>query len=106
MGQILETIEGERLTSAAHAEDMRRVMAMQRVGARRIPDLLPGYRIAHKTGDNAPHIANDVGIVYSASGPIVLAFFTADNRSGDYRLLQELIGRVSRRVVDYFEGAR
>jgi beta-lactamase class A len=31
--------------------------------------------VGHKTGDFAPALANDVGIIYARSGPIVVAFF-------------------------------
>ena len=34
------------------------------------------YTVAHKTGDGSPVIANDVGIIYAPSGPIVLSFFS------------------------------
>ncbi len=71
MGRLLVALQAGRLASEEHSEDMRRVMLRQRVGQRRISDVLTGYPVAHKTGDNAPHIANNVGIVFrSLSTPM------------------------------------
>jgi len=60
--------------------------------------------IGHKTGDSAV-IANDVGLIYSRSGPIVVAFF-ANGITGPYAETEDRIGRVARLIVDYFDGGR
>lgn len=65
--------------------------------------LPPGDATAHKTGDGPPVIASDVGLVCARSGPIVMAFYTADNR-GLRQDVEDAIGRATRLVVDYFDG--
>ena len=59
--------------------------------------------VGHKTGDSGV-IANDVGIVYARSGPIVIAFFT-NGITGPYAETEDRIGRVARLIVDYFQAA-
>jgi hypothetical protein len=83
---------------------MKTIMLAQQAGTRRIPHfLLPGYRVAHKTGDGPPIIANDVGVVYARSGPIVISFFTTDNRIL-FQDHEDRMGRTARLIVDYFDG--
>ena len=77
-------------------------MRRQQAGARRLPHFLD-VPVAHKTGDSGV-IANDVGIVYARSGPIVIAFFT-NGITGPYAETEDRIGRVARLIVDYFDGS-
>ncbi len=103
-GRLLEAIEKGTLVSAASSKEMVRILRAQQAGQRRMPHYLPiGYATAHKTGDGPPVIANDVGIVYARSGPIVMAFYTADIR-GLWQDVEDAIGRATRLVVDYFDG--
>lgn len=103
-GRLLEAIEKGTIVSAASSKEMVRILRAQQAGQRRMPHFLPpGYATAHKTGDGPPVIANDVGLVYARSGPIVLAFYTADNR-GLWQDVEDAIGRTTRLVVDYFDG--
>jgi len=60
--------------------------------------------VGHKTGDSG-NIANDVGIIYARSGPIVVAFFS-NGITGAYGEAEDRIGRIARLIVDYFDGAR
>jgi hypothetical protein len=55
-------------------EDMIRMLRAQQAGARRLPHFLD-VPVAHKTGDFAPVLANDVGILYARSGPIIVSLF-------------------------------
>lgn len=104
-GKMLEAIERGTLVSKQASADMKSIMLGQQAGTRRIPHFLrPGYTVAHKTGDGPPIIANDVGIVYARSGPIVISFFTTNNRDPLFAELEDRIGRVSRMIVDYFDG--
>jgi hypothetical protein len=80
---------------------MRVIMRRQQAGARRIPHFLD-VPVAHKTGDSAV-IANDVGLIYSRSGTVVVAFFV-NGVTGPYAETEDRIGRVSRLIVDYFDG--
>ena len=57
--------------------------------------------VAHKTGDGGT-IANDAGIIYSRSGPIVVSFF-ASGVNGSYADAEDRIGRLGERLVAYFD---
>jgi beta-lactamase class A len=105
--RLLEAIEAGTLVSKHSSEQMKRILMEQREGRLRIPHYLqwPDYMVAHKTGDGPPVIANDVGIVYSPGGPIVISFFSASNTAsyGDH---EDRIGSLARAVVDYFAAAK
>jgi beta-lactamase class A len=60
--------------------------------------------VAHKTGDFPPGLANDVGIIHSRSGPIVIAFLLNAIRE-PYAEAEDRMGRTTRAIVDYFDGA-
>jgi beta-lactamase family protein len=86
---------------------MKRILIEQRKGRLRIPHYLPWpeYTVAYKTGDRPPVIANDVGIIYAPSGPVVLSFFSAAN-TAPYPEYEDRSGRLARAVVDYFAASR
>jgi hypothetical protein len=102
-GRLLEAIHGGTLASAAASEEMVRVMRAQQAGARRLPHFLT-LPVAHKTGDFPPVLANDVGIVFARSGPIVISFF-ANAITGPYGEAEDRIGRAAQLIVEYFDGA-
>jgi beta-lactamase class A len=102
-GLMLEALERGRMLPAPATEEVRRVMRAQQAGARRLPHFL-SVPVAHKTGDFPPVLANDVGIVYARSGPIVIAFF-ANGITGPYGEAEDRIGRVAQLIVEYFDGA-
>jgi len=60
------------------------------------------HSFGHKTGDSPPWDANDIGIVYSRSGPIVIAVF-ANDLGGDYQEEEDRIGNIGRVIVDHFD---
>jgi len=60
--------------------------------------------VAHKTGDGGT-IANDVGIIYTRSGPLVVAFF-ANSVRGSYAEAEDRIGTLGQRLVAHFDAAR
>ena len=78
-------------------------MRAQQAGARRLPHYL-SVGIAHKTGDFPPVLANDVGIVFARSGPIVISFFT-NAIEGPFAEAEDRIGRIAQLIVEYFDGA-
>lgn len=80
---------------------MKNILRRQQLGERRIPHFL-NVPVAHKTGDSAT-LANDVGIVDSRSGPIVICFF-AMAITGPYAETEDQIGQMARLIVDYFDG--
>jgi hypothetical protein len=50
-------------------------------------------------------LANDVGVVYAKSGPIVVAFF-GNAIEGSYGEAEDRIGRIAQLIVEYFDGKR
>jgi beta-lactamase class A len=103
-GRLLEAINQHRLVSQQSSEDMIRVMRAQQAGARRLPHFVD-VPVAHKTGDFPPVLANDVGIAFARSGPIVISFFT-NAITGPYQEAEDRIGRAAQLIVQYFDGAR
>ena len=100
-GRLLEAIERATLTSKASAAAMKTIMSRQQAGARRLPHFLD-VPVAHKTGDSGV-IANDVGLVSARSGTVIISFFV-NGITGPYAETEDRIGRVSRQIVDYFDG--
>jgi hypothetical protein len=106
IGRVMEGIQNGTVASKDSCADMLNVMRRQTAGTRRIPHFLAGG-VAHKTGDNAGDgIANDVGIVFAKSGPILMSFFTLGSLPGlaDYAEMEDRIGRAARLIVEYFDG--
>jgi beta-lactamase class A len=98
--RLLEGIERGTLASASASATMRMILRRQQLGVRRIPHYID-VPVAHKTGDG-PTIANDVGMVYARSGTVVIVFFTNDI-TGQYGETEDMIGRTSRKIIDYFD---
>jgi len=101
VGIMLEAIEKKTIASAAACEAMLRMMRAQQAGARRLPHFL-SVPVAHKTGDFPPVLANDVGIVYARSGPIVVSFL-GNAITGNYGEAEDRIGRFAQQLVEYFD---
>ncbi len=107
-GRMLEDIQRcsdgatPAVASKAACADMLRMFRAQQSGARRLPHFLT-VPVGHKTGDFAPVLANDVGIIYARSGPIVVSFFLNGIR-GPYAEAEDRIGRVAQLIVEYFDG--
>jgi 2-iminobutanoate/2-iminopropanoate deaminase len=89
------------LASPASCEMMKLFLRRQLAGSRRLPHYLD-VPVGHKTGD-AGNIANDVGIIYSRSGPIVIAALVT-GITGSYGDAEDRIGRLAKTVVDHFDG--
>jgi len=84
----------------ASSEQMLQILRGQ-VYRTRIPRLLTGYRVPHKTGDFLPYIGNDVGVVEGDGLRVVVSIFTA-NHFGAGHALEEAIGQVSEQIAAYF----
>lgn len=99
MSHFLEQLEQGVLASRASTDQMRGTLRNQFYFSR-LPRRI-GFRVdvGHKTGDWPPEIGNDVGIIYAASGPIVISVFTNANR-GDFLALEATIGQVAEDVLD------
>jgi beta-lactamase class A len=109
-GRLLEAIQrcsdgtapAPAIASRKSCADMTRMLRAQQAGARRLPHYLT-VPIGHKTGDFPPVLANDVGIVFARSGPIVIAFF-ANAIEGPFAEAEDRIGRIAQLIVEYFDG--
>ena len=110
-GRLIEAIQrcsdGSAPTPAIASQkscaDMIRMMRAQQSGARRLPHFV-NASVAHKTGDFPPVLANDVGIIFARTGPIVVSFF-GNAIEGPYAEAEDRIGRVAQLIVAYFDGA-
>jgi beta-lactamase class A len=102
VGRLIEAIETGKLTSAGSAAEMSRFFRWQQSGARRLPHYVD-VPVGHKTGDFAPAVANDVGIIYTRSGPVVVSFLLNAIRE-PYGEAEDRMGQVGRALVEYFDG--
>ena len=98
---MIEAIEKKTIASAASCDAMLRMMRAQLAGSRRLPHFITSP-VAHKTGDFAPVLANDVGIIYAPSGPIVVAFL-GNAITGNYGEAEDAEGRFAQRLLEYFD---
>ena len=101
IGLMLEGIEKRTIASQAACDDMIRMLRAQQAGARRLNHFLT-VPVAHKTGDFPPVLANDVGIIYARSGPIVVSFL-GNAITGNYGDAEDRIGRFAQQLVEYFD---
>lgn len=101
VGVMLEAIEKKTIASAASCEAMLRMMRAQQAGQRRLNHYL-SVPVAHKTGDFPPVLANDVGIIYARSGPIVVSFL-GNAITGTYGDAEDRIGRFAQQLVEHFD---
>jgi beta-lactamase class A len=101
-GRLLEAMQRGTIASAKASEEMMRVMRAQQAGARRLPHFVT-VPLAHKTGDFPPVLANDVGVAFARSGPIVIAFF-ANAITAPYGEAEDQIGRAAQLIIEYFDG--
>jgi beta-lactamase class A len=101
VGLMLEAIEKKTIASAASCDAMLRMMRAQQAGARRLNHFLT-VPVAHKTGDFAPVLANDVGIIYARSGPIVVSFL-GNAITGNYGEAEDKIGRFAQQLVELLD---
>jgi reactive intermediate/imine deaminase len=93
---------GKPLASPTSCQTMTLFLRRQLAGSRRLPHYVD-VPVGHKTGD-AANIANDVGIIYSRSGPIVIAALVT-GITESYGEAEDRIGRLAKTVVDHFDGA-
>lgn len=97
--RLLEQLERGELAGRRATEEMRGILRRQ-FYASRLPARIRGRApIGHKTGDWPPYLANDVGIIYAPSGPIVISAFATENR-GRYADLEMAIGRIAELILD------
>ena len=88
-------VEGQLRRHAAHDARAAGRRAAAAITSSRVP-------VAHKTGDFPPVLANDVGIIYARSGPIVVSFL-GNAITGNYGEAEDRIGRFAQQLVEYFD---
>jgi beta-lactamase class A len=97
--RLLEQLQNGALAGKQSTDEMLRVLRRQLYFSRLPQRIRFRAAVGHKTGDWPPIIGNDVGIIYSANGPIVVAVFTNRNR-GPFFDLEATIGRVAEDLLD------
>jgi beta-lactamase class A len=103
ISRMLEQLEKGTLANRASTDEMLRTLQRQLYFSRLPQRIRFRARVGHKTGDWPPIIGNDVGIVYSGAGPIVMSAFTNQNR-GDFPDLEATLGKVAEDVLDAWGG--
>jgi beta-lactamase class A len=101
VGLMIEAIEKKTIASKTACEDMLRMMRAQQAGARRLNNFIT-VPVAHKTGDFPPVLANDVGIIYARSGPLVVSFL-GNAITGNYGEAEDRIGRFAQQLLEHFD---
>jgi beta-lactamase class A len=101
MGKLLEMIATNKAASEKSCKEMLRMMGQQQFRTRIPRFMMDDANTPHKTGDFPPYIANDVGLIETPSGRVVVVFFSAHHR-GFYSELEDAIGRMSEQVWGYF----
>jgi beta-lactamase class A len=99
MSLMLERLQKGELAGPASTEEMIRTLQRQLYFSRLPQRIRFRAKVGHKTGDWPPIVGNDVGILYSDAGPIVISVFTNQNR-GSFFDLEAAIGKVAEDVLD------
>jgi beta-lactamase class A len=102
IGRLLELMATGKLVSKSASDLLVATMEKQQVNDR-FPRYLKSVRIAHKTGDGQPFIANDAGILWVNDQPIVLVVFTGHHH-GPTPPLHEAVARVAAEAVLHYGG--
>jgi beta-lactamase class A len=103
MSLMLEQLEKGDLAGPASTEEMIRILKRQLYFSRLPQRIRFRASVGHKTGDWPPIIGNDVGLIYSDAGPIVVSVFTNQNR-GSFFELEAAIGRIAEDLLDAWGG--
>jgi beta-lactamase class A len=101
VGLMIEAIEKKTIASSASCEAIIRMMRAQQAGARRLPHFI-SVPVAHKTGDFPPVLANDVGVIYLRSGPVVVSFL-GNAITSNYGEAEDRIGRFAAQLVELLD---
>lgn len=100
LGQLLEMIWSDSCASPTACAEMRGILHKQ-VSRSRLPKYLPEAKVAHKTGDFGPFIANDVGVIESRHiAPIIICVMMTGHR-GNWENLEDTVARIAEKVWEY-----
>ena len=100
MGKLLEMIATGKAVNKQASEAMMNMLRGQ-IYSTRLPKYVTGFRVAHKTGDFLPYIANDVGIFESEKRNIIVCVLTS-NHFGVAAQLEDAIGRIGELIANHF----
>lgn len=95
---LADLVEG-RLASPASTAAMEATLKQQFYASRLPRRIGERVEIGHKTGDWPPIAGNDVGIIYSSKGPIVISLFITHNR-GSFSKLEAAHGVIALMILD------
>lgn len=100
IGRLLEMIWTDQCASPESCAAMRKILHLQ-ISRSRLPKYLPEAKVAHKTGDFNPFIANDVGVIEShEAAPIIMCALVAGHR-GLWENLEDSIARMAEKIWEY-----
>ncbi len=102
MGRLLEQLVEGQLASPTSSAEMQRTLQQQFYNTRLPQRIDDRVVIGHKTGDWGSIAGNDVGILYSRSGPIVIALFITHSR-GPFAELEATHGAIAETILDHWE---
>ncbi|HET9221063.1 MAG TPA: serine hydrolase, partial [Roseiflexaceae bacterium] len=97
--RLLEQIQNGEIVSSTSSDAMLAILQQQFYRSRFPQRIALRAAIGHKTGDWSPIAGHDVGIIYGASGPIVVALFVSQNR-GDFFEVEATHGRIAEALLD------
>ena len=106
IGNLLGMIWDDSCASPQSCVEMRRILHLQ-VSRSRLPKYLPEAKVAHKTGDFNPFIANDVGVIESHDMPAIIMCVLMAGHRGIWENLEDTIARMAEKVWEYglYSGA-
>jgi beta-lactamase class A len=99
ISRLLEQLQQGQLAGKPATDEMLRILRRQFYASRLPQQIRFRAAIGHKTGDWPPIIGNDVGIIYSDAGPIVVSVFTNQNR-GSFFELEAAEGGIAKDLLD------
>jgi len=100
IGALLEGLVRGEVVSAEASRFMLDVMKEQQVDDR-FPRYIREVTIAHKTGDGAPWVSNDAGVLWVDGDPIVLVILTSEHR-GSAASQKDAIARAAALVARHY----
>lgn len=100
LGQLLEMIWNDSCASPKACAEMRQILHSQ-VSRTRLPKYLPEAKVAHKTGDFGPFIANDVGVIESRDRPPIIICVMMAGHRGIWENLEDTVARIAEKVWEY-----
>ena len=100
IGRLLDMIWTDQCANAESCATMRKILHMQ-VSRSRLPKYLPEARVAHKTGDFNPFIANDVGVIESHDAPPIIVCVLVAGHRGIWENLEDTIARMAEKIWEY-----